>query len=110
MEKNYHIPDYIRGLPLQILQRLRLEKIYHYIAKPINGVLGRRDYGKIFFQPLVYSNSYYGNEYVLRRYAEIKKDLFAIIEHGLFLGNNTRKVGLEHEWDLGCILTYGNYR
>lgn len=110
MKKYSHIPEYIRNLPLPILQRLRLERMYHNVARPINSLLGRRDYGKISFNPLIFSNRFYGNEYIFMRYAGINEDLFAIIEHGLYFGNNTKKIPYEHEWELGGILTYGDYR
>lgn len=111
MTYNY-IPEHIRKLPLSIVQRLRLERLYHKVVKPINKMLGRHkeDNVKIFFEPLVHSNQLYGNEYMLRCYAGIREDLFAIIEHGLFFGNNKNKIPYEHEWELGCILTYGEYR
>lgn len=102
-----------RLISISEIQILQIKRIYHYIASNINKLLGKdKDLGKIRFQPLIYSNLRYGNEYVIRRYADIKKneDLFAIIEHGLYFGNNTCKIPNENEWKLGCILTYGEYR
>lgn len=112
MMKYNYIPEHIRKLPLPIIQRLRLERMYHNVARPINRMLGRHkeDCVKIYFEPLVHSNQLYGNEYLIRRYAGINEDLFAIIEHGLFFGHNKKKIPYEHEWELGCILTYGEYR
>lgn len=112
MMKYNYIVEHIRKLPLPIIQRLRLERMYHNIVKPINRMLGRHkeDCVKISFEPLVHSNQLYGNEYLLRRYAGISEDLFAIIEHGLFFGHNKKKIPYDHEWELGCILTYGEYR
>lgn len=59
---------------------------------------------------LVPSNESYGHEYWLKKYAGWNKSICGLIEHGLYLGNNHEKVGDEIEYDLKCILTYGNYR
>lgn len=106
-----YIQQCIQRLPLPTIKRLQLMRAYHSVAKPINKLLNRNKViNEIPFEPLIYSNKLYGNEYLLHRYAGIDGDLFAIIEHGLYFGNNTKKIPSELEWELGCILTYGEYR
>jgi hypothetical protein len=58
----------------------------------------------------VRNNAQYGNEYILRKYADYTEDLLAMIEHGIYFGNNKEKVGRKEEWDLGSIITFGDYR
>lgn len=98
-------------LPLSVIQKQRTRKEYNLIKYRINRLLGgNKEYGNISFQPLVTSNRLFGNEYLISRFAGMNEDLYAIIEHGLFFGNNTQKVLNPFEYDLGCILTYGEYR
>lgn len=111
----HNIPEYIRKSRLPVNRKMQVERAYLSVVKKINKKLGRsKEYDEFFFSPsylpLVYSNRYYGNEYVLYCYAKPNGDLYAIIEHGLYFGNNIAKVPFEYEWDLGCILTYGDYR
>ena len=103
------IPSYILRLPIPAILRMELSRGCLLTVNRINKVLGRnRPYEKYY--ALVLSNRWYGNEYLLRCYAGIDEDLYAIIEHGLFFGNNSAKVPHPLEWELGCILTYGDYR
>lgn len=105
------IKECFQKLPLPVIQKQRIRKKYNSIVIRTNRLLGRyEEYGNISFQPLIVSNRLYGNEYLISRYAKINKELFAIIEHGLFFGNNTQKILNPYEYDLGCILTYGKYR
>lgn len=105
------IKEYFYKSSLSTIQKQRIVKEYRFIKYEINRLLGRkREFGNISFIPLVESNINFGNEYLIRRYAGVNEDLYAIIEHGLFFGNNTKKVLNPFEYDLGCILTYGEYR
>ena len=61
-------------------------------------------------QTFVPSNSNYGHEHWLKSYSKFEHSIYALIEHGLFFGENESKVGFKSEWDLGSIMTYGNYR
>lgn len=90
---------------------MKLERLYIRTVKNIKKRINH-GYAKDAseFYPIVRNNRPYGDEYLLRRYASEKQDLYAIIEHGLYFGKNTAMVGLKHEWELGCILTSGNYR
>jgi len=104
------IPANIQKLPLSVISRMRLERAYIILAKSIKKSVCNKNEGASSFYPLVRNNRLYGNEYLLRKYAGCTDYLYAIIEHGLYFGNNQQKVGLKHEWELGCILTSGNYR
>lgn len=103
------IPKIIQQLPINVIHRMKMEKTYIVLTKYINGMIGSAKETSKYY-PLVRNNRFYGNEYVLKKYCGVKQSLYAIIEHGLYLGNNCAKVGLSHEWELGCILTYGDYR
>ena len=88
---------------------MQIERGYILTIKRINKILGRKRPCEKFYA-LVEPNRYYGNEYLLRCYAEADEDLYALIEHGVFFGNNTAKIPPVISWELGCILTYGEYR
>lgn len=104
------IVNIIHKLPLNIVQRLQLERKYIVAVKKVKRLLKQTVTNDSSFYPLVRNNRNFGDEFLLRRYANINEDLFAIIEHGIYFGNNTQKTGVAEEWDLGCILTNGEYR
>ena len=56
------------------------------------------------------TNLYYGHEYWLKKYSGFGDYIYGMIEHGLYFGDDKRKIGFEEEWDLGSIITYGDYR
>lgn len=56
------------------------------------------------------SNYLYGHEYCLKHYSGYKDYIYGLIEHGIFFGHNTSKIGEQAEWDLGSILTFGEDR
>lgn len=62
--------------------------------------------------PLVPSNWGYGHEHWLKRYAGYEGDIFATIEHGVYFGDQVLGYGnpIHEEWQIGSIITYGNYR
>lgn len=95
---------------LPVICRLKLERTYIKTIKKTKKLFGIQDDANLSFYPLVRNNQFYGDEELLRNYAGVKEDLYAIIEHGLYFGNNTSKVGNSFEWELGCILTSGDYR
>ena len=100
----------IQKLPLSAISRMKLEQHYIVAVKKIRRRAGLTVTNDSVFYPLVRSNRYYGNEFLLKKYSGADDFLYAIIEHGLFFGNNKQKVGPKHEWELGSILTYGDYR
>lgn len=104
------IPDIIQELPLNVITRMKIERGYIKTAKCINKILGRKNNFSSSYYPLVRNNRFYGDELLLRKYSGMKKDLHAIIEHGLYFGNNKAKVGYNFEWEIGNILTLGDYR
>lgn len=59
---------------------------------------------------VIRSNSDYGHEYWIKEYCNFDKSIYALIEHGVYFGKNTNKVGIEYDYELKTILTYGNYR
>jgi hypothetical protein len=59
---------------------------------------------------LLITNRYYGNEYWFRKYSQFNEFLLGMIEHGIYFGHNTTKVGVEMEWETGFIITFGGYR
>ncbi len=59
---------------------------------------------------LTASGAYYGQEQWLKEYCGYKDAVFAYIEHGVYFGDNTSKVGWTPEWDLGNIITFGDSR
>lgn len=103
------IPQKIQKLPISVIKRMKIERLYIKSAKRITRAFST-NHDESLFYPMVRSNRYYGDEFLLRRYAGINRDLYALIEHGVYFGNNTRKIPFEHEWELGCILTNGDYR
>lgn len=104
------IPSKIDQLPIGVIKRMKLRRSYSRAVSPIKKVLKRETYD---YYPMVINNLLYGDEFLLRRYGNIKSHeaLYSIIEHGLFLGRNHAKVGPnKQEWDLGSVLTSGLYR
>lgn len=67
-----NIQQCIQRLPLSTIKRLQLMCAYHSATKPINKLLNRNKViNEIPFEPLIYSNKLYGNEYLLHLYAGI---------------------------------------
>lgn len=104
------IPSKIEQLPLGVIKRMKLRRFYSQTVSPLKKVLGRETYN---YYPMVVNNLLYGDEFLLRKYGNIRTSeaLYSIIEHGLFLGRNHAKVGPnKYEWDLGSVLTSSIYR
>lgn len=95
---------------LPIVQKMKIERCYIKNIKSIKKILRIPDETASSFYPLVRNNRFYGDEELIRNYSNTNEDLYAIIEHGLYFGNNSSKVGNDFEWELGCILTSGDYR
>lgn len=103
------IRDYIEKLPLKANKKLelfnflrRLEWQFKYPRDLRNSLLSTQTY--------IPSNSFYGHEYWLKRYSGCDDNIYGLIEHGLYFGENRDKVGFHTEWDMGSIITYGEYR
>lgn len=105
-----NIPDGIQELPLDVITRMKIERNYIKTVKWVNKILNRKKDFNSSYYPLVRNNRLYGDELLLRKYSGMKKDLYAIIEHGLYFGNNKAKVGNDFEWEIGSILTLSEYR
>lgn len=108
--ENIDILDVIHKIPLPVITRMKLERRYIITAKAIKQLIGKGADNISAYYPIVRNNRLYGNEQLLRTYSGREDYLTSIIEHGVYFGNNTQKVGNEFEWELGCILTYGDYR
>lgn len=100
----------LHKMPLPVITRMRIEKNYIINAKKIKKLMIQKSDNTSTYYPLVRNNRLYGNEELLRKYSGINEELYAIIEHGLYFGNNIQRVGNDFEWELGCILTNGKYR
>lgn len=96
--------------PLPVIIRMQIERNYIINTKNIKRLTAKKLDNISTYYPLVRNNRFYGNEELLRKYSNINEDLYAIIEHGLYFGNNTQRVGNDFEWELGCVLTNGKYR
>lgn len=96
--------SYIRRLPINTDKKLRIfansRKCYYYLKY-------HNVPDSFTFVP---SNLYYGHEYWMRKYSGYKQTVYGVIEHGVYFGENTTKVGNEEEWDLGSIITFGDSR
>lgn len=110
MNLSIDIPELIQKLPISVVLRMKLERNYIMAVKGMKNFCGIAEESGSAYYPLVRNNRLYGDEYLLRKYSGSKEYLYGIIEHGLYFGNNSTKVGLKHEWELGCILTSGSYR
>ena len=108
---NMDLGKMIQSLPLPVIQRMQIERSAIVAVKWIKrNVLHNAVNESMYYYPLVRNNRLYGDKFLLRNYAHIEEPLLSIIEHGLYLGNNTAMVGLKHEWELGTILTSSLYR
>lgn len=107
---NMDLGAMIQSLPIPVIQRMYIERASIIGAKKIKKLILRKSVNTSTYWPLVRNNRFYGDEFLLREYADLSKPLYAIIEHGLYFGNNTARVGLKHEWELGTILTPSKYR
>ena len=93
----------IKHLTKSSKQQLTLYRDVHIISSFLN----KRPLNNVGLIP---SNGYYGHEFWIKKYSKCKHPICALIEHGLYLGRNTQKVGDEIEYELNSILTYGDYR
>lgn len=107
------IPDKIEKLPIPLLLKMKIERRYLLIRKTVKKAMHiKEDYTSGYY-PMARINRLYGDEYLLKRYSQYNDYIYALIEHGLYFGNNTVKVCESeggNEWELGCIITYGDYR
>lgn len=83
-------------------------KISYWLHVLMNVFVRRqRKFGNL---SLCTNNEYYGHEYWLKKYSGFKKNIYAVIEHGLYFGENKNRVGNPLEYELPAIITYGDYR
>lgn len=103
------IRDIIENLPLSANIRL---KMFNSLRRfEWKRKLDKVEYQKrVNRQTFIPSNSYYGHEYWLKRYSNYYEDIYGLIEHGLYFGEDESKVGFKTEWEIGNIITYGDYR
>lgn len=103
------LQDYIEKMPLRASKKIELfnslRRVYwklRYKNDKLSDLLSTQTY--------VPSNSYYGHEHWLKNYSKFEHNIYALIEHGMYFGKNESKVGFRSEWDIGSIITYGDYR
>ncbi len=103
------LQSYLSQIPLTVDNKLRLYRglraltwkikypsdIYHSLKRN---------------QTMIPSGNDYGHEYWLKKYSSYSDTLYALVEHGVFFGNNESRVGWDVEWDVGNIITFGDYR
>lgn len=87
------------------MAQLKISYCLHVIMNVF--VRRQRKFGNI---SLCTNNEYYGHEYWLKKYSGFSNNIYAVIEHGLYLGKNRSKVGNSIEYELPGIITYGDYR
>ena len=58
---------------------------------------------------LIPSNHYYGHEFWFKNYSGYKKPIKALIEHGVYFGENSSMVTNEIEYSMKKIITFGDY-
>ena len=87
------------------INQLRISYCLHVIMNVF--VRRQRKFGNL---SLCTNDEYYGHEYWLKHYSGFKKNIFAVIEHGLYFGENKNRVGNPLEYEMPAIITYGDYR
>ena len=103
------IRDFIYKLPINTNQKLILHKNLRSLLWKLKY---KGDAYKEIMQNLTlcYSNFYYGHEYWLKTYSGFSDFVYGLIEHGIYFGEDTSKVGIVDEWNLGSVLTFGDNR
>lgn len=103
------IKQYITDLPISAKSKIML---YNKIRRLVWKFKYNKQQYKILrnTQPFIPSNGAYGHEYWLKKYANYEGDIKAMIEHGVYFGNNKYKIGFKAEWEIGGIITYGDSR
>lgn len=103
------IRNYIKYLPINSAHKLEL---YHLVREAFWRIKYRGDdYKRITAnRTFCTTNYYYGHEYWMKKYSGYKGNVYGMIEHGVYFGDNKSKIGFEEEWDLGSIFTYGDSR
>lgn len=103
------IREYIKYLPVNSARKLmiyqNIRELYwriKYSGNDYNNILRNRTFCN--------TNYYYGHEYWMKRHSGYSGFIYGLIEHGLYFGDNSSKVGFKEEWDLGSIITFGDSR
>lgn len=104
-----NISGFLNRIPIKAVNKLR---IYNLIRK----ISWHFKYDKETChkfkseQTLIPSNHAYGHEYWLKKYSGYEYSIHAIIEHGVYFGDQRQKIGLDLEWGIGNILPFGSSR
>lgn len=103
------IKTYIDKLPISANFRLYL---FYYLRRlEWKMKLDKKEFQRrINMQTFIPSNSFYGHEYWLKKYANYCDSIYGLIEHGVYFGEDESKIGFNTEWEVGNIITYGTYR
>lgn len=92
--------DPIKKLKIYVTMR-NINQYLHY---------GKSQYLENRTLGLLPGNQFYGHEYWLKRYSGYQSPIYGLIEHGLVFGNNMIQDGIQWEWQIGSILTFGENR
>lgn len=94
----------IRNLPFSKLTNMKIERQYRIFKDKLKKCPSS-------YYPLVLTNISYGDEFLLKRYSGFPDYIYAVIEHGLYLGKNSAKIEDERDdYDLKSIITLSDYR
>lgn len=94
----------IRILPFSKLTNMKIERQYRIFKDKLKKCPSS-------YYPLVLTNISYGDEFLLKRYSGFPDYIYAVIEHGLYLGKNSAKIEDERDdYDLKSIITLSDYR
>lgn len=98
------ITKIIRNLPFSKLVKMKIERRYRMFKDKIKKCSAS-------YYPLVMTNISYGDEFLLKRYSGFNGYIYAVIEHGLYLGRNSSRIEDERDdYDLKNIITLSDYR
>lgn len=100
-----NIFHFLKKLGLSNFMQLKIGYLLHVIANVVTK--RQRKFSNL---SLCTNNEFYGHEYWLKKYSGYKKNIYGVIEHGLYFGRNSKVVGNPLEYELPAIITYGDYR
>lgn len=99
----------ISKLPINADKKL---KLFAFVKRVVWFFKYDKQTYRFFVKNQVFANSnhYYGHEYWLKKYSGYTDKIYAMIEHGVYFGDNRSLVCPKEEWSLGSVITYGDSR
>lgn len=107
--KKIGIRQIIRKLPINSNRKLELYNTTRHIFFRLK-YTSEEYQKKLENDTFVPGNLNYSHEFWLKKYAGYHDYIYALIEHGVYFGENTNKIGGLEDWDMGSIITYGDSR